>query len=239
MKTVKVPDDLYEKLKELAGEDKPIHEVIRTAIEKMEVGDVQIQLPKPKFIQLRYPAWCVLGNHKIDPEEYRKVKGRYPWALWFPELGGVICLDCLIREVFTKEQQAKTLAKLEVEIRKLRAIRNELNREVNDLSAKVSILETISQLSDIIHDLRGLASDIEQAVQNALWGKEERDEAIEKIRELIQAIREIAKRLESLQLPSKWVEKALKQNWEEKRERTPKKRTYYSTSYYRGRSSYY
>ena len=94
-------EEVAEKIKKKAEEQgKAMWEIINDAIEKLEVGDIQIELPKPKFIRLQYPAWCIIGNHKIEPQKYRERHGRDPYALWFPKLNGVVCIDCLIKHVF-------------------------------------------------------------------------------------------------------------------------------------------
>ncbi|CCG27842.1 hypothetical putative RHH DNA-binding protein [Alphaspiravirus yamagawaense] len=223
VKTVKVPDELYEKLKEMAdSQGKAIHEVISGLLERIEVGEVQIKLPKPKFIPLRYPAYCVLGNHKIDPEEYRKNTGRIPYALWFPELGGVICIDCLIKEVFTKEEQAKVLTKLEVEIRKLRAIKRQLNKEVEELAMQYSVAEIFARLDSIINEINE-ALKLVRSLEDYIWCKEEECEEKKKVvLEAMEKIDGIKEQLEKLELPESWAKKLIKKAASE---------SYTSTSY--------
>ncbi|RLC36759.1 hypothetical protein DRH29_03905 [candidate division Kazan bacterium] len=205
MPNIKVPEELYEKIKKMAEEQgKAMWEVIQVALDKMEVGNIQINLPKPKFIRLQYPAWCVLGNHKVDPQKYKEKTGRDLYALWFPGLNGVVCIDCLIRHVFTEDTQAKTLAKLEVEIRKLRAIKRQLNKEIEELSIKYSFAELLSKLSKVVD-----AIDEEITRLDYLLGGYVSGEKREEVSEIKKQLGEISEQLKRLEMPESWLKKGL------------------------------
>ena len=205
MPNIKVPEQLYEKIKELAEkEGKAMWEVIQNALDKLEVGDIQLNLPKPKFIRLQYPAWCILGHHKIDPGKFREKYGREPYALWFPGLNGVICVDCLVKHVFTDEVQAKTLAKLEVEIRKMRAIKRQLNKEIEELSIKYSFAELLSKLSKVVD-----AIDEEITRLDYLLGGYVSGEKREEVSEIKKQLGEISEQLKRLEMPESWLKKGL------------------------------
>ena len=212
MPNIKVPEELYSKIKELAEkEGKAMWEVIQVALDKMEVGDIQLNLPKPKFIRLQYPAWCVLGNHKVDPQKYKEKTGRDLYALWFPGLNGIVCLDCLIRHVFTEEAQAKTLAKLEVEIRKLRAIKKQLNKEVEELAIKYSFSELLVGLREIIDDLDARLKTLNDLAVEYAFCKDDPscEEKKRELNELKTGLEEIKKKLEKLEMPKSWIKKGL------------------------------
>lgn len=211
MPNIKVPEELYERIKQLAEKDnKAMWEVIQAALDKMEVGDIQINLPKPKFIRLQYSAWCVLGNHKVDPQRYKEKTGRDLYALWFPGLNGVVCLDCLIKHVFTEETQAKTLAKLEVEIRKLRAIKRELNKEVEELAIKYSFAELLAGLREIIDDLDARLKTINDLIiEYAFCNDESCEEKKKELRELKEVLEEVKRKLEKIELSRSWIKKGL------------------------------
>jgi len=214
MPTIKVPDELYEKIKSLAEkEGKAMWEIIQSAIDRLEVGDIQINLPKPKFIRLQYPAWCILGNHKVDPQKYRERMGRDLYALWFPGLNGVVCVDCLIKHVFTEEDRAKTLAKLEVEIRKMRAIKRELNKEIEELSIKYSFTELLTKLSDLINELESKIGTLSDLAMSYTLCKEESEceEKKKVIRDLMNYLEEVKAKLERFEMPESWVKKILEQ----------------------------
>lgn len=209
--TIKVPNELYEKIKELANkENKPMWEIIKNAIDRIEVGDIQINLPKPKFINLKYPTWCVLGNHKLDPQKYREERGRELYALWFPGINGVVCIDCLIKHVFTQETQAKTLAKLEVEVRKLKAIKNELSKEVEELAIKYSFSELLMGVKEVIEaidsKLRILNSIIHYYLSENGVNEEQK---LKDLKELKASLEDIKKKLEKLEMPSSWLKKGI------------------------------
>jgi len=205
MPNIKVPEQLYEKIKELAEkEGKAMWEVIQNALDKMEVGDIQLNLPKPKFIRLQYPAWCVIGNHKVDPQKYKEKTGRDLYALWFPGLNGVVCIDCLIRHVFTEETQAKTLAKLEVEIRKLRAIKRQLNKEIEELAIKYSFAELLAKLSKVVDSIEDQLTRLDYLLGGYVSG-EKREEVLE----LKKQLEEIAEQLRRMEMPESWLKKGL------------------------------
>ena len=186
-------------------------EVIQVALDKMEVGDIQLNLPKPRFIRLQYPAWCVLGNHKVDPQKYKEKTGRDLYALWFPGLNGVVCLDCLIKHVFTEEAQAKTLAKLEVEIRKLRAIKKQLNKEVEELVIKYSFAELLSGLREVIDVVDEKIAAIDDIALKYVTCKDpnECDEKKREIYALKQQVSMLLEKLEKLEMPESWIQKGL------------------------------
>jgi len=212
MPNIKVPEQLYEKIKELAEKDnKAMWEVIQVALDKMEVGDIQLNLPKPKFIRLHYPAWCILGHHKIEPQKYKEKYGRDPYALWFPGLNGVICIDCLVKHVFTEEVQAKTLAKLEVEIRKLRAIKQQLNKDVEELAIKYSFSELLVGLREIIDDLDARLKTLNDLAVEYAFCKDDPscEEKKRELNELKAGLEEIKKKLEKLEMPKSWIKKGL------------------------------
>jgi len=206
MPNIKVPDELYEKIKKQADEQgKPMWEIIQNAIDRLEIGDVQLNLPKPKFIRLQYPAWCVIGNHKVDPEKYKAKTGRDLYALWFPKLNGVVCLDCLIKHVFTQEQQAKTLARLEVEIRKLRAIKRQLNKEVEELAVKYSFSELLVGLKEIIDALEDRVKSLNNLIMDYAFSTVEGSEEKKKeLKELKALLEDLMKKLEELEMPETW-----------------------------------
>lgn len=212
MPNIKVPEELYSKIKERAEkENKAMWEVIQATLDKMEVGDIQINLPKPKFIRLHYPAWCILGHHKIDPQKYKEKYGRDPYALWFPGLNGVICIDCLIKHVFTEETQAKTLAKLEVEIRKLRAIKKQLNKDVEELAIKYSFSELLVGLREIIDDLDARLKTLNDLAIEYAFCKDDPscEEKKRELNELKAELEEMKKKLEKLEMPKSWIKKGL------------------------------
>jgi len=186
-------------------------EIIQNALDKMEVGDIQLNLPKPRFIRLHYPAWCVLGNHKVDPQKYKEKTGRDLYALWFPGLNGVVCLDCLIKHVFTEETQAKTLAKLEVEIRKMRAIKRELNKEIEELAIKYSFMDLLSKLGDIVSELEDKVGSLSDLAMSYTLCKEESEceEKKKMIRDLMNYLEEVKAKLEKFEMPESWVKKIL------------------------------
>jgi len=211
--SVKVPDELYEKLKDYAEkENKAMWEIVKDALDRLEVGDVQINLPKPKFIRLQFPAWCILGNHKVDPQKYKEQRGRDLYALWFPGLNGVICIDCLIKHVFTQEQQAKTLARLEVEIRKLRAIKRQLNKEVEELAAKYAYAEVMMGLREIIDSIDARMKTLSDAITELAFckGEQECDEKRRELKELKRYLKEVKEKLEKLEIPESWAKKVAK-----------------------------
>ena len=212
MPNIKVPEQLYEKIKELAEkEGKAMWEVIQAALDKMEVGDIQLNLPKPKFIRLHYPAWCILGHHKIDPQKYKEKYGRDPYALWFPGLNGVICIDCLVKHVFTEEVQVKTLAKLEVEIRKLKAIKRQLNKEVEELAVKYSFAELLAGLREIIDGLDARMKTLSDLAMEFAFCKDDPkcEEKKKELRELKAYLEEVKRKLEKLEVPESWIKKGL------------------------------
>jgi len=186
-------------------------EIIQNALDKMEVGDIQLNLPKSRFIRLQYPAWCVLGNHKVDPQKYKEKTGRDLYALWFPGLNGVVCLDCLIKHVFTEETQAKTLAKLEVEIRKMRAIKRELNKEIEELAIKYSFMDLLSKLGDIVSELEDKVGSLSDLAMSYTLCKEESEceEKKKMIRDLMNYLEEVKAKLEKFEMPESWVKKIL------------------------------
>jgi len=222
MPNIKVPEELYSKIKELADkEGRAMWEIIQNALDKLEVGDIQINIPKPRFIRLQFPAWCVLGNHKVDPERYKEKTGRDLYALWFPGLNGVVCLDCLIKHVFTEEQQAKTLARLEVEIRKLRAIKRELNKQVEELAVKYSFAQLLTALREIIDALEDRASKLDRLTLDYAFCKDDQacEEKRKELRELKQLLSSVIERLERIEMPESWIQKGLEKMGIVRRER--------------------
>jgi len=214
MPNIKVPEQLYEKIKKMADEQgKAMWEVIQAAFDKMEVGDIQINLPKPKFIRLQYPAWCVIGNHKVDPERYKEQSGRDLYALWFPGLNGVVCIDCLIKHVFTQEQQAKTLARLEVEIRKLRAIKRQLNKEVEELAVRYSFAEILAGLRDAIATIEDKTKALDDLAEELAFcrGEEVCDAKLRELQATRETLEQIKAKLEKLDMPDSWARKMLEQ----------------------------
>ena len=183
---VKVPSPLYEKLKELAKDEKPLWKVIDECLERVTIGDVQIYLPEPEFIRLRYPAWCVLGNHKIDPTQ----SNGPITALRLPRLNGVVCIDCLVKSVFTEEKQAKTLAMLEVEIRKLKAIKQQLSKEVSRLVSEYAFHEQMHAIKSMINKLEDAIFTIERVPDV------NKNEELSRIRQRLYEILEILRKLE-------------------------------------------
>jgi len=204
-KAIKVPDDLYDKLKEKADQEgKAIWEIIQESFETREEGLHEIKFPKPKFIVIQYPTQCIMCGKRLDPKKYEEETGKKLFGLWFPGTNAIVCLDCLIAKGFVENEQRKMIAKLEVEIRRLKAIKRELNEEINKYAMKISFYDLIEKYDTILDLIREAVIKIDNI-----------NPASDEVLELKNTLYGLMRKIEELEYPSKWVEKLFKRRGEE------------------------
>ena len=169
--TIRLDDEIYKKLEEYAQEHGLSRvKVIEYALQLLfnplsEAKDVkEVSL---KEIVVKYPAKCSVCGRRIEIGEI---------AYW--GRGGIIvCYDCFIKQnQKALGLDAKKLVKLYREIRKLKVIKSELEKEVNYLADKLNVYEL---LDDLNTRLKNVESKLEAIITNLLSDEQDKQKFYE------------------------------------------------------------
>jgi len=154
-----IPEDLYKKLEEMAsntGRSKQdiIIEALQLRIygQQINTDSEMVEYSEPRLVILKFPTKCVrCGNPLVAGDEawLSKVKykdGTEKWVAWH--------FSCLMTD--------KQLAKIYIEIRKLKKVRDVLKREVNDLSDVIIEAEARKKVLDVVGEIEKRSQNIEK-----------------------------------------------------------------------------
>jgi len=151
-----IPEDLYKKLEEMAnatGRSKQdiIIEALQLRIygQQVNTDSEMAEYSEPKLTILKFPARCVrCGNPLSAGEEAWLAKVKYKdgterWVAWH--------FSCLMTD--------KQLAKIYLEIRKLKRVRDVLRKEVEELADTAIEAEARKKVMDVV-------TEVEKVLQN-------------------------------------------------------------------------
>jgi hypothetical protein len=144
-----VPDDIYAKLEEFSKQtgrskkDIVIEALIMrlTGMQYAPQGEL-VEITEPRLTILKFEAKCARCNQKISAgEEAFLAKAKYKdgerWVAWH--------FSCLMTD--------KQLTKLYIEIRKLKRIRDQLKKEVEELADLVIDAEARKKILDFLIEI--------------------------------------------------------------------------------------
>jgi len=184
--TLRLDDKLYEKLEKYAQEHGLSRvKVIEYALELLfnpvnsaeDVKEVTL-----KEIIVKYKTKCIKCNRVIDVGEI---------AYWGKNYG-VLCYDCYLKaNQKAMGADAKKLVKLYKEIRKLKIIKSELQKEVDLLADKLNVYELLDELNS---RLKNIEAKIEAIIHNLLNEQEDK----QKFYELYNDVRDSISRLNEI-----------------------------------------
>jgi len=205
--TIMLSKEVKEKAEKYGKEhNKSLSELIEEALKNYIQGKVLIldNLPRPKIINPNFESTCILCGKKVTPTNEFGFPRR---VLWIKGLG-IICDRCLIEKVISKisdKDYAKTIFKLETEIIRYRALRNDLRKAIIELCRKYYLLDYTVSLSDKIELIQ---STIYNYMSTVIIKDEEQRKMLKKIQADLEVIKEYVKKVE---IPESWVEKTLKE----------------------------
>ena len=196
MKTIKVPDDVHEKLIKLSEEKKKtIGEVIKELLDKEQSGNIQIEIPRLKLIRLKYPTKCIFCKKELEENDL---------GFWSKGMTGVICVHCVVKESFGVDKQLKQIAKYEVEIRRIKAIKRELNKQIEELASQYVIYEASEKIYELSKTIEEKIGELEKMVFDYLSATKD-EKSVRKIEELIESLKAIQDKLEKCTIPTSWA----------------------------------
>ena len=204
-KPVKISEDLYRKVEELAQRTgKSIKEVVEDALAKYfglveglesdsDIKDVKVV----KNWKLRYNATCSYCKKemKAGEEAVREVveleDGRKINNFYHPE--------CYVYS--TDSALAKTYVKKRMMERLIRALKKEADRladAINEAEVRKKVLDIANELQRAREDLRREIAKVDSLVDRYITNPEDREEVKRELRKLNEKVDEYAKRIEEL-----------------------------------------
>jgi len=206
--TLRLDDKLYEKLEKYAQEHGLSRvKVIEYALELLfnpvdsaeDVKEVTL-----KEIIVKYKTKCIKCNRVIDVGEI---------AYWGKNYG-VLCYDCYLKaNQKAMGADAKKLVKLYKEIRKLKIIKSELQKEVDLLADKLNVYELLDELDK---RLKNIEQKIEAIVHNLLHEQEDKQkfyelyndvkDSIDRLNEIMYGLRKIIIRTKKEEVKRKEIQ---------------------------------
>lgn len=158
---LELPDDLYAKVKEMAeSTGRSIKDIIIEALQLRIFGQQakpdseMVEYTEPKLTILKFPTRCARCGKPINAGEeawLAKVKykdGSERWVAWH--------FSCLMTD--------KQLAKIYLEIRKLRRIRDVLKREADELADLINEAEARKKVLDVALEISKVSQEFEKKV---------------------------------------------------------------------------
>ena len=206
--TIRLDDKLYEKLEKYAQEHGLSRvKVIEYALELLFNPISEAQEAKEvtlKEIIVKYKTKCIKCNRVIDVGEI---------AYWGKNYG-VLCYDCYLKaNQKAMGADAKKLVKLYKEIRKLKIIKSELQKEVDLLADKLNIYEFLDELDS---RLKNIEQKIEAIITNLLHEQEDKQkfyelyndvkDSIDRLNEIMYGLRKIIIRTKKEEVKRKEIE---------------------------------
>lgn len=206
--TIRLDDKLYEKLEKYAREHGMSRvQVIVHALELLfnpidsaeDIKDVTL-----REIIVKYKTKCIKCNRMVDIGEI---------AYWGKNYG-VLCYDCYLKaNQKAIGADAKKLVKLYKEIRKLKTIKSELQREVDLLADKLNVYELLDELYS---KLRNIETKIEAIITNLLHEQEDKQkfyelynevrDSVDKLNEIMYGLRRILIKAKKEEVKRKEIE---------------------------------
>lgn len=191
--TLRLDDEILRKIDEYAekhgmSRTKVILEALQLLFNPVsEAKDIkEVSL---KEIIVKYPTTCFKCGRRIEAGEI---------GFWAKGLG-VLCYDCYVKaNQRVMGFDAKKLVKLYREIRKLKVIKSELQKEVDLLADKLNVYELLDELSSRLRSVEGkleyiitsLLSDEQDKQQLQQVYKEVKD-SIDRLNEIMYGLRNI------------------------------------------------
>jgi len=189
-----IPEDLYQKLEEMAkatGRSKQdiIIEALQLRIYGQQVNpdSEMVEYTEPKLRPLYFPTKCAKCGKTIPAGEeawLAKVKykdGSERWIAWH--------FSCLMTD--------KQLAKIYLEIRKLRKIRDTLKKEADELAdliieaqARKKVLDIALEIQKVSQELEKKVFEISDRIREWLFTVDAKNEDLKAIREELYKINE-------------------------------------------------
>lgn len=206
--TIRLDDKLYEKLDKYAQEHGMSRaQVIVHALELLfnpvdtanDIKEVTL-----KEIIVKYKTKCVKCNRIIDVGEI---------AYWGKNYG-VLCYDCYLKaNQKAMGADAKKLVKLYKEIRKLKIIKSELQKEVDILVDKLNVYELLDELDN---KLKNIEVKIEAIISNLLHEQSDKQkfyelyndikDSVDKLNEIMYGLRKIIIRTKKEEVKRKEIQ---------------------------------
>ena len=169
--TIRLDDEIYKKLEEYASRHgmsraqvivEALNNLFNPIANAKDVKEVSL-----KEIVVKYKTTCVKCGRVIDVGEI---------AYWGRGVG-VVCYDCYVKaNQKITGFDAKKLVKLYREIRKLKVIKSELEKEVNYLADKLNVYEL---LDDLNTRLKNVESKLEAIITNLLSDEQDKQKFYE------------------------------------------------------------
>jgi hypothetical protein len=184
-----VPDDIYNKLEEVSrqtGRSKKdiVIEALVLRLTGMQhsVSGELVEITEPKLTILKFEAKCARCNQKISAgEEAFLAKAKYKdgerWIAWH--------FSCLMTD--------KQLTRLYLEVRKLKRIRDQLKKEVEELADTVLNYEARKSLIDKVFKLVQETSETLSMLREYMVSVERTQD----IQSILESLRDLNKELES------------------------------------------
>lgn len=135
--------------------------------------------PGLRLIALRYPARCVKCGKELTVGDL---------AYW--STGTVICLDCYAKQTAGVLPEVKKLYSLYKEIRRLKVLREEARKDLDELMARVEKLDIDVKLAELVTKIEEVISQVYDYMT--------RVESNVNLEEVKQRLIEIAEKLEEL-----------------------------------------
>ena len=191
--TIRLDDEIYKKLEEYASRHgmsraqvivEALNNLFNPIANAKDVKEVSL-----KEIVVKYKTTCVKCGRVIDVGEI---------AYWGRGVG-VVCYDCYVKaNQKITGFDAKKLVKMYREIRKLKVIKSELQKEVDLLADKLNVYELLDELSSRLRSVEGkleyiitsLLSDEQDKQQLQQVYKEVKD-SIDRLNEIMYGLRNI------------------------------------------------
>lgn len=216
MKTVKIDDEAYQILTQLANKTgMSIKDIVTKAIKLLYSGEVttekEVTEITEKIITLKYPTRCRKCNREVREGEH----AYYVKYLYSDNTAKsiVYCIDCYHETLISD----KALTKLYIKKKELERIVKALRQEADSLVDEAEITSKINEVMNVINKIYNTGID----VLSILTTNEDKDKT-EKIDELVaiseelkkllaelkqvvaQAIRQVKKKHRQEELPSRW-----------------------------------
>jgi len=205
--TLRLDDKLYEKLDKYAQE----HGMSRTQviIHALEIlfnpvdSASDVKEVTLKEIIVKYKTKCVKCNRVIEVGEI---------AYWGKNYG-VLCYDCYLKaNQRAMGADAKKLVKLYREIRKLKIIKSELQKEVDLLADKLNVYELLDELDT---RLKSVEQKLELLISNVFEQKDRENlyeiyndvkDSVSKLNEIMYGLRRIIIRTKKEEVKKKHIQ---------------------------------
>lgn len=198
---VRIPEEIYKKILENYNS---VSEGVRDLLIKTLSGFIPLlSVSKPKIITIKHKTVCISCKRQISNGET---------GLWIKGLG-VMCKYCIlnyIKEKMTSRDYSKLILKLEVEIERLRALKNELKREISELIRKYYFLSSQVLVHEIMKKIEETIRIIEDAIY-IYFTEGDKKEFTRQLKNIEDKLDRIKEEISKMQVPKSWIQKLMKE----------------------------